>query len=237
LQEINLNISTEELLSAETAFAYADVYGMLGNEDTDTIAWLAPRAVVFRAHVRVRRYWEQLDESCHFCFTVDGMDVSAFARSPEHLVEICDIVLRLLAVSVVHSVLLYCWAPGLSINASTLAYLMEHCQSLKYLLLMDLEMDEDHCRVISGYSRPGLEIVLLLCKLTSAGASTLAEVLARNQGPTKLYSCEIDNAVLANGLRGNSSLKVFGAFRASNSPEHSNRDLLAIAGASDKTKA
>jgi hypothetical protein len=35
----------------------------------------------------------------------------------------------------------------------------------------------------------------------------LAEVLGRNQGPSKLYDCEIDYSVLANGLRGNSRLK------------------------------
>jgi hypothetical protein len=35
----------------------------------------------------------------------------------------------------------------------------------------------------------------------------LAEVLGRNQGPTKLDCCDIDSFVLADRLRGNSSLK------------------------------
>jgi hypothetical protein len=51
---------------------------------------------------------------------------------------------------------------------------------------------------------------MIRCKLTSAGSSALAEVLGRNnQGPTQLFHCYMDNGVLANGLRGNSSLKSF----------------------------
>jgi hypothetical protein len=46
LQELNLDVSTEELLSAEKTFTYADLYTMLG--DTDTIAWLTPHATVAR---------------------------------------------------------------------------------------------------------------------------------------------------------------------------------------------
>jgi hypothetical protein len=40
---------------------------------------------------------------------------------------------------------------------------MEQCQSLKSLVLEDLEMDENHCRVLGAYSRPGLEIELVRC--------------------------------------------------------------------------
>jgi hypothetical protein len=59
--------------------------------------------------------------------------------------------------------------------------------------------------------RPDLEIVLHGCKFTSAGASALVEVLGRNQGPTKLdlHTSVIDIFILADGLRGNSSLKLF----------------------------
>jgi hypothetical protein len=117
-----------------------------------------------------------------------------------------------------------------SINATTLAHLMEQCQSLKALSLKSLQMDEDHCRVLGGYSRPDLEIVLAGCKLTSAGATALAEVLRRNQGPTKLDHCEIDNLLLADGLRGKSRLKGFRP-RIYSSNEDGNRGILAMAGA------
>jgi hypothetical protein len=59
-------------------------------------------------------------------------------------------------------------------------------------------MDENHCRVLGAYSRPGLETELKYRKLTSAGTSALAEVLGRNQGSTTLDSCNIDNFLLAN---------------------------------------
>jgi hypothetical protein len=222
LQELNLDVSTEEFLSAERAFTYADLLAML--ESRNTVAWLTPHAAIARERGR------QLGESFILWFTADGKDIVAFARSHEHLLEICDIVLRLLTVSVVQSVILtHVSTPTLFINAPTLAYLMEQCQSLKVLTLEDLDMDEDLCRVLGAYSRPGLEIVLLRCKITRAGASALAKVLGRNQGPTKLDFCEIDNFVLADGLRGNSRLKVF-TLNISNSPDDGNRDVFAIAG-------
>jgi hypothetical protein len=158
--------------------------------------------------------------------------IVASASSPEHLSEICDVVFRLLAASVVHSVILH--KPisrdgAFIVNAASLAYLMEQrCQSLKALTLHNLEMDENHCRVLGVYSRPGLEITLNRCKLTSAGASALAEVLGRNQGPTELDFCDTDNSVLADGLCGNSRLKSFNP-DFSGCPEGSKRDAFAIA--------
>jgi hypothetical protein len=164
--------------------------------------------------------------------SVSDKNVFVLARSHKHLLEISDVVLRLLAASVVQKVCIFNWRhlDGRLILAPTLAYLMEQCQSLKALLLIDLEMDEDHCRVLGGYSRPDLGIIMSQCNLTSAGASALAEILGRNQGPTKLICCEIDNFVLADGLRGNSRLKLL-KFRISNSFDVGNRAILAIAGA------
>jgi hypothetical protein len=236
LQELNLNVSTEELLSAERAFTYADLYAMLRNGET--IVWLTPHAFVARNGL-AHRCWpvvyacdELNNESPGFSFSADGKDLVVLALSKEHLLEIFDVIARLLAVSVVHSVEIETWCcpDGAAIYAPTLAYLMEQCQSLKKLSLEDLRMDENHCRVLGDYSRPDLEIVLDRCKITSAGAGALAEVLGRNQGPTKLDSCEIDNFVIANGLRGNSSLKSLRS-RLSYNPDDGNRELVAIAGA------
>jgi hypothetical protein len=166
LRELNLDASTEEFLSAEMGFTYAEVYAMLGGEKT--IAWLTPHAFVVSANTRGVY---SMEESRHFLFSADGKDIFFLARSPEHLLEICNVVLRLLAASVVHSVILYARSSfhGVLINAPTLAYLMEEqCQSLKSLSLKHLEMDENHCRVLGTYSRPGLEIELIHCKLTRA---------------------------------------------------------------------
>jgi hypothetical protein len=225
-----VDVSTEELLSAERAFTYDDLYTTLGNGNK--IAWLTPHAFVARNGGMAMYAWSRLrlDDSCGLSFSADGEEILAMARtrSPEHLLEICDVALRLLAASVVHSIII---RPGVLINDHTLAYLMEQCQSLKFLTLQNLEMDENNCRVLGDYSRPDLEIVLNHCNITSAGTSALAEALGRNQGPTKLDYCDIDNFVLADGLRGNSRLKSLIPRLFYKSPDDGNREVLAIAGA------
>jgi hypothetical protein len=65
--------------------------------------------------------------------------------------------------------------------------------------LKDLRIDENHCRVLDGYSRPGVDIELRSCELTDVGTSALVEVVGRSQGPTKLAYCVIDNVGLAGG--------------------------------------
>jgi hypothetical protein len=112
---------------------------------------------------------------------------------------------------------------------------MEQCQSLKILTLVDLEMYENHFRVLGAYSRPDLEIVLVDCDISDTGASALEEILGRDQGPTKLILCYIDNSVVVNGLRGNSRLNRL-RLRISSSPEDGNRDVLVIAGALKENK-
>jgi hypothetical protein len=230
LQELNLDVSTEDFLSTERAFTFSELYGMLGNQYK--VVWLTPHAAVMPVHGRGIRPCISLNGSCRFCFSADGEEIVAVARSSEHILEICDVVLRLLAASVVHSVSIHkvesCDAA--SITTATLAYLMEQCQGLKVLSFVDLEIDEDHCRVLGAYSRPELEINLYRCKVTSTGASAMAEVLGRNQGPTNLVLCNIDNSVLADGLRGNSRLKSLRP-SLSHDLEVANQELLAIGGA------
>jgi hypothetical protein len=235
LQELNLDVSTEELLHADRALTYADLYTML--ESTARVLWLTPHAAVMRtggiANILV------IDDHKFTC-NVDGKYVCAVAGSSEELLEIFDVILRLLAASVVLSVELFHWiCPGdvsmVCINATSLAYLMEQCQSLKALTLQNVTLDEDQIRVLGAYSRPELDIVLKSCKITSAGASALAEVLGRNQGPAKLTYCEIDNFVLANGLRGNNRLKSLTP-RVSSDHDVGNREVLAIAGALKENK-
>jgi hypothetical protein len=231
LQELNLDLSTEALLSAERAFTHADLYAVLGNEET--LAWLTPHAFVVRAGLGMLYYTLNLLRMRSFHFTADGKDIIVFALSPEHLLEICDVLFRLLAASVVDSVILRSGIHhdgGAWINAPTLAHLMEQCKSLKVLTLMNQELDENHCRVLGAYSRPDLEIVLFGCTLRSAGTSAFAEVLERNQGPTELDYCEIDYSFLADGLRGNSRLKRLRPNTAIRLREDDNRQVLAIAG-------
>jgi hypothetical protein len=112
---------------------------------------------------------------------------------------------------------------------------MEQCQSLKELSFYDLEMEESHCRVLGGFSRPGLDTGMSNCKLTAAGTSALVEVLGRNQGPNGLVHCDMDNVVLANGLRGNSRLEVWKPHLPDNCDD-GNQEVLAIAGALQENK-
>jgi hypothetical protein len=210
-RELNLGVSIEEFLSAERAFTYADLYAMLGNRNT--VAWLTPHAAVVCERDRALSCATFLpdEENYRFSFNVDGTEIFAVARSSAALAEIVDVVIRLLVanardVSELHLRNVSLDDEGI-LNAPSLAYLMEHRQSLKCLTLKDQILDKDHCRVLGACSRPGLEIELTFCELTSAGTRALAEVLRRNQGPTRLDNCAIDHSVLADGLRGNSRLK------------------------------
>jgi hypothetical protein len=234
LQELNLDVSTEDFLSAENAFTYADLYAML--ENYNTLAWLTPHAAVARVDGLAVQAWNQLDESYRLSFSADGKFICAFARSPEHLSEVFNVVVQLLAASVVHLVRLSTNAfYSASINTTSLAYLMEQCQSLKSLTLSHIALNEDHIRALGAYSRPGLEMVLDHCRITITGASALAEVLGRNQGPTKLDWCNIDNLVLSNGMRGNSHLKSLRP-RFSCDLEVRYREFLALTGARRENK-
>jgi hypothetical protein len=238
-QELKLDVSTKELLSAERAFIYANLDALFGNQNT--VAWLTPHAAVVRNHGIAVIAWlrlnvtRRLDVTRCFRFNADGTDIVAVARSSEHLLEIRDIVVRLLAMSEVHQLILFNWTHDALIDAPILEYLMEQCQSVEALTLENLIMDEDHCHVLDVYSRPDLEIVLRSCKITSAGAGALAQVLGRNQGPTELDDCCVDNFVLANGLRGNSRLQSLSP-RLSDDLEVRKRQVLAIAGALRENK-
>jgi hypothetical protein len=229
-QELNLDVSTQELLGAERAFTYADLHAMLGNQNK--VAWLTPNAFVVLANGRGGRCSFYLHDDYRFRLNVDGKNIQVLARSWEAYSDIADVVLRLLAVSVVHSVILDSWRPldGALINATSLAYLMGQCQSLKALTLKKIALDEDNIRVLGECLKPDLEIKLDQCQIKGATAAVLAQVLGSNQGPTKLDYCYIDNFALADGLRGNSRLKSL-IPRLSTSRDHGNQELLAIAGA------
>jgi hypothetical protein len=102
VKEINLDVSPQELLSAERGFTYAHLYAMLENEET--VAWLTPHATIVRPNGKAQTYVDILIERyCQFGFNVDdNFIIVVVARSREHLLEICDVILRLLAASVVH---------------------------------------------------------------------------------------------------------------------------------------
>jgi hypothetical protein len=85
-------------------------------------------------------------------------------------------------------------------------------------------------------ARPRNQVKLAFCRISGTSAETLAEVLQRNQGPTELMYCDIDNFILANGLRGNSRLMNLRVFCLSSTNEVGNREVLAIASALRENK-
>jgi hypothetical protein len=237
LQELNLNVSTEELLSAERAFTYSDLFAMLELGNQSPFAWLTPHAAVAREGRRALSCFTHMLRGYRLMFNVDGQEIYFWAHSSEALSDILDVVRRLLVADVreVSEVALRNEGRDLSINSTSLASLMEQCQSLKVLTLNNLEMDENHCRMLTTFSRLDLEIVLVDCAISDAGASALAEILGRKQGPTKLDQCEIDNLVLVNGLRRNSRLKSLKP-RFSSDRGVGNQEILALAGALKENK-
>jgi hypothetical protein len=96
LRELNLNVSTEELLSAERAFTYADLYAMMGNDDT--VVWLTPHSAVMRTGGKALLCCSTL-LAYRFLFNVDGKEIFAAARSSTACSEISAVVGRLLAVN------------------------------------------------------------------------------------------------------------------------------------------
>jgi hypothetical protein len=75
LQELNLDVSTDEFLGAERDFTYAELYATL--ENGNTVVWLTPHTAVARSSGRMMYYLRQLDESCHIWFRVDGQHIEA----------------------------------------------------------------------------------------------------------------------------------------------------------------
>jgi hypothetical protein len=183
---------------------------MLG--DGETVAWLTPHTAVAREGRKVvYYYWRQLEGFMQLLFQCRRQRYSRLGSLPRAFIgdlRCCSSIVG--RASVVHSVMLhkYGFRDGALFNAASLAYLMEQCQCLKTLSLVGLtSLQEDHIRVPGTYSRPGLEIELKSSQIVGAAAVVLAQVLGRNQGPTKLNCYDFDNSVLADGLRGNSRLK------------------------------
>jgi hypothetical protein len=79
--------------------------------------------------------------------------------------------------------------------------------TLQNLRLEDMTLGRDHCIALESNDRTDLEIELCRCQLTDGGTEAFLESQRRNKGPTKLTNCKMDVAVLAEAVRGNTSLK------------------------------
>jgi hypothetical protein len=237
IEERQLNVSTQKFRSADNRFTYADLHTMFGDSAETIMLWFTPSAAVFRDSAIVNMFSAFVGNEYSCRCRVDCSDITVVGTSRQALLETCDTVLRLVAASVVQSVTLSNNGhDDVSIHSTSLEYLMEECQSLQYVTFWYLNsLAEDQIRVLGDCSRPDLDIELKHCRITSAGTSALAEVLGRNQGPTKLVHCDIDNGVLADGLRGNGRLKILKLCLSANL-EVGNQQVLAIASALRENK-
>jgi hypothetical protein len=87
LKELNLDVPTKELLSAERASTYADLYAMLANENA--VLWLTPHTAVAPEGGKGLNYYRLMDSQlCRFCFSANGKVMHAFALSSKHLLGI-----------------------------------------------------------------------------------------------------------------------------------------------------
>jgi hypothetical protein len=95
-----LDVSNEELLSAERAFTYADLHAML--ENGTTVAWLSPHAAIGGEQWRASCYVRHNNFSFPYKFQldVDGKIVDGMASSSEAFSEIIGVVRRLLLADV-----------------------------------------------------------------------------------------------------------------------------------------
>jgi hypothetical protein len=184
LRELDLDVSTEELLSAKRASTYADLYAVM--RDSETVVWLTPHAAVISPGGRAHHCIPSL-LAFRFFIGADGKDIFVATSSATARLEMFAVVGRLLtaSASTVYELDIrnLCRRhQAYDTIGPTLAYLMQQCQSLKVLSLTFFEIDEDQIRVLGAVSRPGLDIKLKFCRIAGASAEALAEVLKRDQG-------------------------------------------------------
>ena len=96
---------------------------------------------------------------------------------------------------------------GCPFSTDSLSQLLTE-SSMPEIRLMYYKLDECHCRSLTAKHREGLEVLALSnCGLTEAGERLLLDGIRHNRGPSSLVSCNINNRLLADALRGNKSVK------------------------------
>jgi hypothetical protein len=142
--------------------------------------------------------------------TSDGTETvtvtfEAYFLSEKRPGEECDLFLQILSASD---------APKLNIRGyfyrtlSDLAFsqLLRDKHNLKVLGLEHFHLDEGLCHALEVLDGSDLEVELIDCTASESAEQALVQSLRQNQGPTALVRCEIDTRMLADALRGNTSL-------------------------------
>ena len=82
-------------------------------------------------------------------------------------------------------------------------------ESKARLKLLECKLREEHCRALVGGDRRESSFSLSNCSFTPAAETILLDGIRRNLGPTELQKCTIQTRLLADTLRGNTSVKTF----------------------------
>jgi hypothetical protein len=145
-------------------------------------------------------------------FGNDPLEIRVLAGS-DGVSLVCECLLQLLASSAQATEVRLTGQGALPISALALRKFQQQTRNLQQLSLWCFTLLEDQCRAlaaaptITSNGRP-LEIELFYCKLYDTGATdALVEAIQHNRGPTKLERCEIDTRLLADALRGNTSVE------------------------------
>jgi hypothetical protein len=89
-----------------------------------------------------------------------------------------------------------------------LSQLIQQCPSLTHLHIKGFILHEEIVRALWAGAGTNIEIVLEGCTTTLDGTNALIESFRNNLGPTQFLWCDMPTALFANGLRGNSNVKI-----------------------------
>jgi hypothetical protein len=126
---------------------------------------------------------------------------------------VCECLLQLLSSSAQATDVRLTGRGTLPVSTSFLLKFLQQTRSLQRLRLWCFTLLEDQCRALSATPNvtnngSPLEIELYYCNLSNAATTdALVEAIRQNRGPTNLERCEIDTGILADALRGNTSVK------------------------------
>jgi hypothetical protein len=175
----------------------------------DKFVWMAPGIYISSAYRAAGLYPVAVE--------VGAMDDSAGMRvrvkpgtAPQTATATCNFLVRLLATSDQCDVYLQGSSRALSpICGPALSHFFEHGgENLRAVTLRDMIFNEEHIRVLASAPQHKLQLALRDCKFSDGDASknALLQWLQSGRGPTELYRCAIDSAVVAGALKGNSRL-------------------------------
>jgi hypothetical protein len=116
--------------------------------------------------------------------------------------------------------------PGCPFSGLALSQLIQQCPSLVHLALFGFTLNEEIVQALWAAAGTNVEIVLDSCMTTLSGRNALVESIRRNLGPIELLHCDIPIALLADGLRGNDSVKILKLHRDQRITEGDMRNLV-----------